>query len=678
MAIRNVNGRNVYVLVPKEPTGKTTSGKSWATLYSDLRWQVWEETQKNQAQMLKVELASAKQRKEYYDDKIKFLEAQRRQLQAAALKAQGGSTGSANSDALRAAQGLERMARQQAGQVVTTTKPVIDMFTGEPIPGKLDVSTRETAPTGGVDPRAKQVYESIVDSYLAGDLTEAEAQQAAQAAGIPATAEQIAGEKAARPSLDQEIERLDREIESLLGARQQAGLGVDGDLLTRTRRAFEADQGVIGRGGTAFGLAPRPRRTMARVDQPLAQERIDTFTQAALQEKQQREALEAKKLDLLLRKEEAMAVEGEMAGALVLDINRELDDIDSVLAQPSIVQRALQSEEFTPRRAGELLLRDRRADFVPPRETPVETPAGTVTAGEPIVEGAPAPVEPPRGMEELGLEGMSPEEKQALEEAVRAAGEITPKEEGEIGPAPEIPRIAPAPVERAFEEVPVPAAARRVPGEGVVGPAPERRLPTGEQIALDKDQAITNPDILDNPDFVPSRNLVEEARAYYRGMTIKKGNEKQKTIRFPQRYFGGEVPMVKEYLKDEIRKQAPVGVDVEEEVKAVDEGEPQTSNTRQRKDQYKMKVVAEGVRLAAKPKKLERLAKTQADPEDRPDQFVIVDKLYETNRGKADAFKMTYDEISRAFADRPDARREAHTYLVAKDTLESNIEEPLA
>ena len=59
MAIRNVNGRNVYVLEPREPTGKTTSGKNWATLYSDLRWQVWEEVQKNQALMLKTELQVA-------------------------------------------------------------------------------------------------------------------------------------------------------------------------------------------------------------------------------------------------------------------------------------------------------------------------------------------------------------------------------------------------------------------------------------------------------------------------------------------------------------------------------------------------------------------------------------------------------------------------------------------
>ena len=47
MTIRNVNGRNVYIIDPGPVRGQTTSGRSWATLYSDLRWQVWEEKQKD-------------------------------------------------------------------------------------------------------------------------------------------------------------------------------------------------------------------------------------------------------------------------------------------------------------------------------------------------------------------------------------------------------------------------------------------------------------------------------------------------------------------------------------------------------------------------------------------------------------------------------------------------------
>jgi hypothetical protein len=90
MAIQNVNGRNVYVLAPKAPTGKTTSGRNWATLYSDLRWQVWEAQQKNEETKLKLDLQSADARRAYYDDKIKGLQEQRKQIQAATLKVAGG------------------------------------------------------------------------------------------------------------------------------------------------------------------------------------------------------------------------------------------------------------------------------------------------------------------------------------------------------------------------------------------------------------------------------------------------------------------------------------------------------------------------------------------------------------------------------------------------------------
>jgi hypothetical protein len=167
MAIRNVNGRNVYVLEPQSPTagGKTTTGRNWATLYTDLRWKVWEETQKNEARMMKMELASADQRRDYYDDKIKVLQDQRKQLQSAALRAQGGNTSSANSLAIRAAQGLERQKRQQAGQVVTTEKPGKDILGAVDPSLPREVVTRTTKPVGGVDPRATQVYESIVDSF---------------------------------------------------------------------------------------------------------------------------------------------------------------------------------------------------------------------------------------------------------------------------------------------------------------------------------------------------------------------------------------------------------------------------------------------------------------------------------------------------------------------------------
>jgi hypothetical protein len=667
MAIRNVNGRNVYVLEPQSPTagGKTTTGRNWATLYTDLRWKVWEETQKNEARMMKMELASADQRRDYYDDKIKVLQDQRKQLQSAALRAQGGNTSSANSLALRAAQGLERQKRQQAGQVVTTEKPGKDIFGAVDPSLPREVVTRTTAPVGGVDPRATQVYESIVDSFISGELTEAEAAEAAKAAGVPAP------QAGAALSIDQQIDQLDRDLDVLLRQRQQAAGGVDLDLQTRTRRAFEADQGVIGRGGTAFGLAPRRRRTRARVDQPLAQERVGAFAEAAVQDRAERQALQQTKRDLMARRDELAFLieptegqdEGEMLRnqALIQSFDDQLSVIDDRLSQPSITERALSAEEFTPRGAGELLLRDR------PTRRRAAPPVGTVTTGEMEIEQAPTSAPEPAGsMEDLGLAPKSPEDLEAARRAVEAAGaSVGPKPEGELPPIPVERRPLPE-LDRATMPTPVPAA-----GEPV---AP---LPVGQPVVLDKEQAMADPNILDNPDFVPSRDLLAEARNFYRGMTIqRKGDKRPRKILAPSKYFGGDTEMVKEYLRDQIREAAPVGEDIQEEIEAVDK--PQASSTRQRKDKYKFQVITEGAKLAAKPKRLQRIAKTEADDENRPEHFVIVDKLFATNKGKSDLFKLTYDEISRVYAEKPDQRKEAHSYLVAKDILESNIEEPLA
>ena len=643
MAIRNVNGRNVYVLEPASPTAgtKTTTGKNWATLYTDLRWKVWEATQKNEATMLKLELQSADQRRDYYDDKIKILQDQRKQLQSAALKAGRGSAGSANRDVLDAAKLLERSARTSAAKTTTTTKQ-LKTLTGKP---RIDPATgkvmteqiiRQTTPSGGRSALAEATATRILKEAEAGEVTEA---------GEPAPV---------GPSLDSQIERLDNELEALLSQRQTAGTGVDFDLQARTRRAFEADQGVIGQGGTAFGLAPRRRRTRARVDQPLAQERVAAFAEDAVQDRAQREALQEKRMDLLLRKEEAMAIEGEMAGALIMSIDKELGAIDSALAQPSVIESALQSPEFTPRGAGELLLKDRFS------RQPERAPRFTVSTGEMEAEEVPASaVEPSGGMGELGLPSKSPEERAALEEAVRAAGvSQEPKPVGELPPAPVADARAPI-TDRSLQAEPVPAdLGERTP------------LPVGQPVVLDKEE-ITDPKILDSPDFIPSQDLLAEAMEFYKGMTIN-----SKRIRRPVKHFGGETEMVKEYLKEQIRIATPVGEELDREaIEAVDK--PQAS-TRQRKDLYRMRVVTEGARLAKTPKKLERLAKTNSEVEDRPEHFVIVDKLMATNSGKSNAFNMSYDEISRAYKDNPDQRKEAHSYLVAKDILESDITEPLA
>jgi hypothetical protein len=120
------------------------------------------------------------------------------------------------------------------------------------------------------------------------------------------------------------------------------------------------------------------------------------------------------------------------------------------------------------------------------------------------------------------------------------------------------------------------------------------------------------------------------------------------------------------------------------DTKAIDEELNETGakmSVPARRDAYALAVVEGGAKLAAQPKKFERLAKTSLPQSERTKvvaPFVaIVDKLYNTNAGKSDAFNATYNEISRFYANAPDTRKQAHEYLIAKDILAKNETKPV-
>ena len=161
MAIRNVNGRNVYVLEPRPFQGKYSNGQSIATFYSDLRWQVWEEIQKSELQKMKIDQLSAKARADIFEQSQRDIRRAITNLQELKAEALAGGT-TANQIARQA----ERQARldldaQKAnisrarGQqtIVRTTTGRTDAF-GDPISEELVVRTtregevpRAVAPT---------------------------------------------------------------------------------------------------------------------------------------------------------------------------------------------------------------------------------------------------------------------------------------------------------------------------------------------------------------------------------------------------------------------------------------------------------------------------------------------------------------------------------------------------
>ena len=627
MAIRSVNGVNVYVLEPKEVTGKTTSGKNFATLYSDLRWQVWEEVQKSELAKLELERMSAKAKADIYEQSQRDIRRAVTELQT--LKAQvltGGST--ANQAARTAAKQaeLDLRAAEKTADLAARAAPKVKTVTGrteygEELPPLVIREEREGKPPGVRAPRIGEVPLSEEDKA------------AGERRGI------------GLDFLDAEIKKLEEQLIREQEAYGSGATSTDFDVLNRTRRAFERDIGVMGQGGGAFGLAPRSGRLLPRVDQPLAQERVDRLASAIDLDRSELAAAEEAR-DILESEKEALfraRKKPEDNQEAIEEINMQLQPIYDRIGRKPILEQAMEAPEFRKVAGGDFLRRSRKAEMealgIPEEElTPI--------VPEVVPELAPEEAKPVR--------------------------EILPKE-----PRLRIPRPAREKPEAALvpEAQVIPIGDR---GEDaltldpvtaeVLGIKPPRT--SDQPMVLNKETLLDDPTVLDDPMFTYEPALAAEAEEFFRS---KRGRQQKDPVKF----FRTEKEMVKEYLKGQMPQPETID-DFELRGEAVSPPieEARAPSTRQRKEKYKLDVISEGIKLASQPKKLSRLAKT--DSATRPAHLQIVDKLYETNKGKAAAFKLTYDEISRVFSGDPVKRKEAHSYLVAKDTLEQNISEPVA
>ena len=715
MPIQNVNGRNVYVLTPKatDTDGKTTSGKNWATLYSDLRWQVWEAQKENEANKIKLDLMSFEAKKDYYDQQKKFLQNRIAELQDIKLKA-GVRDGSNKTidQALRAydlsapksvggrgASGPKFSRRTTTGRVTSFGDPILDesgkdkALVVDTISGPLDVAPsdlkmgntpvafQEGTPGGktiiGPNPELAELTKLLGDKAKAQLVAESSRQTSEDPLGTG--------------DIDAKI----RELENQLGYLERPDLNIDTDLQNRTQRAFEQNVGVIGRGGGPFGLAPRPRRLAPRVDQPRATAFAQDLAEAGAKDIKARSQLEEYRTSLLKKREEVMAVgdESEMVGALILDVNRQIAAIDERLSQPTIAQKVMADEGFIERKAGEFLLRGQNREPrepLPPRQRRNIDLSGLKGLGP--LPGDPTydPEIPPR----------SDDSPDSLRQRRISELELF-KDLGGLDPLPGDPTydppIAPGPLPRMIPpdsplrpmpdpeeldeagligrmkkrwpdvippEVPPPTP----PGDGQATPPEDGQAELGNGYVFDGQSGIIfGPTGF--PEFA-SRNI--EPSIAGQDPPIVVSRDRLRKIAGEIRDSGGDVDVVKGFRIEATESPS-------EDMQPA--GTPQGSlrpTTKQRKDMYSFKVSSEGIKLAQKPKQLARLAKTSLPEEKRPQHIVIVDKLYETNSGKTNAFRLTYDEISRVFANDPKKRTESHKYLVAKDVLEGNKREPLA
>jgi hypothetical protein len=388
MSIRSVNGKSVYVLEPSNPAAAVTSaGRSWSTLYSDLRWKVWEEVQKAELERMKISFAVAEDRQALIDNKRKFIQQQILQLQEAQSRGEKQQKDFATDQALRAAEGLRENAKAMSGggragtgfeQIVTRPKKGFGGM--ESATQNVEVKTikKPLAPEeSGLSEKAladleksSAYYRSVLEKFNKGEASAAELSEAEGAVNAAKSA-------ASEESIDAQISRLEKELEALEVSRptlDTSGLGMEAK-----RRAFAGSVGVIGQGGGAFGLAPRSRRTAPIVFEDVATERINQALSAraeALQGLPSVDELSRRKAELeskILGIDESIIsdfdklAELETARSQLSDVNKALAGISSV-SGPGLINRLSTASQtfvpeggaFVPREAGDLLLRDRR------------------------------------------------------------------------------------------------------------------------------------------------------------------------------------------------------------------------------------------------------------------------------------------------------------------------------
>jgi len=107
------------------------------------------------------------------------------------------------------------------------------------------------------------------------------------------------------------------------------------------------------------------------------------------------------------------------------------------------------------------------------------------------------------------------------------------------------------------------------------------------------------------------------------------------------------------------------------------------NTTMERRQKYKLNVIRGAERLASQPRRFERIAKPNLAPEERKakvaEYVIVVDNLYTANNREmaaADAIRASYQELNRVYADDPKVREQAQEYLLAKDLLQAQIDNP--
>jgi hypothetical protein len=616
MAIQRVGNSNVYIIETNVPEPTDSRGRGYGFLVSDQRWRVWDEISKMTAADMRAAGAA--------DDDIVKAQAQQQRLlqsQISDLVRQKNSliAGAVTKDAT-----VKAKAASGSNVEVTTyketTKEVIDSF-GDKVTLK--------------------VPERVVIKSKGGQAPAPEAS---------ATETPTAGVRAAIQPNVEEIDKLIGERVAELDKLKSTPVGTSApqqDLMTQVQQRYAAQMGYGG-----FGL---PKSAKPAVDYSTAAGDINALLQNAEDDAamKYRSDLQSKGIAEGLPEVEAQ-VRADARAKTIEDI------YTSVVPKPG-AELPVEGPRFGPRGGvvGRKPITDKEIEeFNLSRGGPI--------TGEPPVPRDRGPVEVPKVPFEYE------DEETITDEAPRTGGSGFPGFDERAAifemlgvPLPNI--SAPSSVVRSRPLMPFSSpTVARLPAQ-----VPESFQSGPYKTSVD----IGNKTYGEIPGYQYEAPIREALRSGPSPLVT------QPPLPVPAQLAPNELAQPPVDIRTPT-KTAPLRKPLD--TKAIDEELNETGakmSVPARRDAYALAVVEGGARLAAQPKKFERLAKTNLPQNERaavvPQFITIVDKLYDVNAGKATAFKSTYDEISRFYANAPDTRKAAHEYLTAKDILATNTTKPV-
>lgn len=706
MAIKQIGNTGVYVIdVSNEQTNKT----NYANLVSDLRWQLWNKVQDEQERLAKLDLTIWKEKADAIEKRRKALQDSRDRLAKGLKDAEKGNISInalislAKSDATTIAAG-ERLAYSEAQKNMrfnvandlklalastdeTTLVDATDPVTGKLLEdsagnivtkqitkkgktitikqpklktdGTLDVAEKDTLNDKNevTEKKGTQRWEEITipiadaealvgppspDAKVGTPTASGRMDAAARALGFKDTADFIAtsqGKGAAdKSAIQDELAKLDEEIKALATPSYTGRTGGIQD----TRKAYASQMGV----GGLFGMEPRPSRALPFFDEGEILPALESMVDKKMEEIDNKRAAEKKPK---LEGTERAVVRDNVSKSL----GRRLGNVTSPIDELPVAYPVEQG------------------DFLKDRKTYGAEGESKIKLG---FKGAPSQTfEEAYGGEPIGGTPPSSPSAPPSTQVIEPTPYIGPKVK--VGELPSRPGILGATLPSSNVGTQVIEAPKASPSRAQSAQSDldlYRRI-----IGQEEPSSIPTPSLMGGTPTVPSTQVIEkpigQIATPIEPFRANLPDNAGPGLKYePTPFATTEDKMKMDALRKKAQENKAPGI-LGDEAKA-----PATPQDRRAK--YAVNVVKRATELAEKPKKFERIAKSELPEAERKkkvaEHILVADALFNTNKGKKNAFQAAYDELSRVYQKDTALREEAQAYLIAKNMLEENVTKP--